>query len=515
MTHLKRIPYAILLSLLVCPSANAQVPLHFEGTVPDSAETHFFIPFEVPEGTVEIEIQHASGSSANILDWGLNDPSGFRGWGGGNTENAIVNADAASRSYVPGAIAAGTWNVVVGKAKIVETPATYSVDVYLRTEPTLAAQTERVPYSDPGVVTTGERWYKGDFHVHSRESGDSPAAMAAVLQAASDRGLDFILLSEHNTNSQLSYYASLREQFPNLLVFPGVEFTTYSGHANGIGSTQWVDHKIGVDGVTIEGAIDAFHSQNALFSINHAALGFLGDLCIGCGWDWPVPPEKIDAFEVITGAFVTSVELWNNMLNEGSHAAAIGGSDDHRAAMGTGATDAPIGTPTTFVYAKELSIDAIKKAILEGRTVVRTRSAKNAMVEFEIDGDRDGDTVYADSTVVRATFTDVESVAVASIVKNGEVIAETSVTSNPTTLEVTVDAPSSGEDRYRAQLGGLNSPSLVTSHLWLQPTANNPNPPTPTKSGGGCSLHRAATSSIGLVALIFAGFALRLRRRRH
>jgi hypothetical protein len=33
---------------------------------------------------------HTCLSTVNILDWGVNDTKGFRGWGGGNSENAIV-----------------------------------------------------------------------------------------------------------------------------------------------------------------------------------------------------------------------------------------------------------------------------------------------------------------------------------------------------------------------------------------------------------------------------------------
>jgi len=75
-----------------------------------------------------------------------------------------VGLDAASPSYVPGPIPAGTWEVVVGKAKIVETPAEYDVCIILRTEPTEPPQ-PREPYADPGVLDDEARWYAGDFHV--------------------------------------------------------------------------------------------------------------------------------------------------------------------------------------------------------------------------------------------------------------------------------------------------------------------------------------------------------------
>ena len=87
-----------------------EVRIQISGEVPAGEETHFFLPFEVPEGVAEIEIHHDDLSEENILDWGLDDPVGFRGWGGGKSEAAIVGVDAASPSDVPGPNAAGTEN---------------------------------------------------------------------------------------------------------------------------------------------------------------------------------------------------------------------------------------------------------------------------------------------------------------------------------------------------------------------------------------------------------------------
>ncbi|MGB5268473.1 MAG: hypothetical protein WBN30_17905, partial [Polyangiales bacterium] len=60
--------------VLAANVARAQEPcsgLIIQGTVPEGPETHFFLPFEVPAGIVEIEVQHDDLSSENILDWGL------------------------------------------------------------------------------------------------------------------------------------------------------------------------------------------------------------------------------------------------------------------------------------------------------------------------------------------------------------------------------------------------------------------------------------------------------------
>ncbi|MCU1488850.1 MAG: uncharacterized protein JWM85_255, partial [Acidimicrobiaceae bacterium] len=142
--------FTLAAGLLVSSLARAETPAAtFDDTAPTDASEFFELPFTVPAGTVEIEIDHKSLTSGNILDWGVQDETNaFRGWGGGNTEPAIIGVDRASRSYLTGAINAGMWHVLVGKAQIVTTPSHYHVDVYLRTAATLAAQPERRPYKD-------------------------------------------------------------------------------------------------------------------------------------------------------------------------------------------------------------------------------------------------------------------------------------------------------------------------------------------------------------------------------
>jgi hypothetical protein len=452
------------------------IPL--DGVVPEGEETHFFLPFDVPAGTAEIEVRHDDLSAANILDWGLDDPNGFRGWGGGNVEPAIVGVEAASRSYVPGPIPPGHWEVVVGKAKVRETPASYSVQVVLRTAPTLAPQTERAPYVAPAPLKVGARWYAGDFHVHSRESGDADPSIDEVLDFAAGRGLDFVLLSEHNTTSQLTYYNAAQAAHPDVLLLPGAEFTTYAGHANIIGTTEWVDHRIGVRGATIAAAIQNVHGQGGLFSINHPLLN-VGDLCIGCGWHHPVDASEIDAVEVQTGV-LPGTPFWEDLVAQGSHAAALGGSDDHSAGRGQGVFDSPIGTPTTMVYAQELSVEAILQGVRDARTVVKIAGPQGPMIETDLTGDRTGDTVFADHSTLRATVTGGTGATLRSI-KSGEIVDEIIVSSDPFVREMEVDAPDAGEDRYRHELvDAAKHPLVVTSYVWLQRGAAAP---TPTATG--------------------------------
>ena len=82
------------------------------------------MPITVPAGAVECDIAHTDGSDFVILDWGVwNADGSFRGWGGGNTEDAIIGVEQSSRSYLPGPLPAGTYTVVIGKAKLDRRPA--------------------------------------------------------------------------------------------------------------------------------------------------------------------------------------------------------------------------------------------------------------------------------------------------------------------------------------------------------------------------------------------------------
>jgi len=461
------------LALGLCFSSmalGAETVLDLSGTVPDDALRHFFVELDVPAGIKEIEIAHDDLSPDNILDWGLVDEKGgFRGWGGGNGENAVVGEQAASRSYLPGPINPGKWKVVVGKALIKQKPASFSLKVTLRDAPTLAAQTTRKPYGAPPPLSTETRWYAGDFHVHSIESGDAKPPLDEIATFAKSRGLDFVLVSDHNTVSQLDFYAEAQKKHSDFLFLPGVEFTTYWGHANAIGSTEYVDDKTELPGNSIGAAAKAFHDQGALFSINHPTLA-LGDACLGCAWEHDLPVDQIDAVEIGTGKFGiltdSAVGFWDDLCAKGRHLAALGGSDDHKAGVDETPTQSPIGNPTTMVDAKALSVQGIIDAVKVGRTVVKLKSPDDPMVELVSSAAPTGDTIAADATELSATITGGVG-HTARFVKNGKPAEEVEVDSDPFVLKLSATAPASGEDRYRVEVLEGGARRTVTSHLWL------------------------------------------------
>ncbi|MBS2013442.1 MAG: PHP domain-containing protein [Deltaproteobacteria bacterium] len=530
----RRLLPAVGLAAVAWSTNAAAAPLVKEGDIPNDGLDHFFVDFDVPPGTKEIEIKHEDLSDTNILDFGLYDTKGYRGWGGGTSENTIVGEQAASRAYVAGPIEPGTWRVVVGKAKVVASPAKYRLEIELRTAPTLPPST-RVPYVAPPPRTSETRYYAGDFHVHSRESTDAKPSLAENIALAKSRGLDFIEISDHNTITQMDFFDAEQKKEPSFLLLPGIEYTTYKGHANAIGATAWVDHKIGQPGVTIGAAVDAVRAQGAIFSINHPVLD-LTDICIGCAWQHDVDPSKIGGVEIGTvplskGAAIFSaraIAFWDAILDKGFHVAPLGGSDDHRAGKIDGAVQGAIGGPTTLVRARELSVAGILEGVRKAATVVKLEGPEDPMVELEAAPARGapavafaGDTVSVRSIVLRARVTGGNGQLV-RFLENGKPVGEpVAVTSDPFVYEQIVSAREGGEIRWRAEALVEEKPRTVTSHIWLKLDPSGPVASEPEASDdGGCttastgSTPRSRPEAPIAVASVVLGAIAWLRRRR-
>lgn len=492
--------------------------ISLDGTVAPGDPDHVQVPFAVPEGVVEVEVDHQNPDGKNVLDFGVLDPDGgSRGWGGGNTEPAVFGLQAASRSYHPGPVVSGTYAVEIGKAKLVDTPAPFHVDIHLRDTATLAPDPERRPYVPTAPLEQSARWYAGDFHVHSRESGDAHPTLDAIADLAEARGLDFVELSDHNVTTQLDFIDAAQARHPALLFLPGFEFTTYHGHANAIGGTVWIDSELGVPGHGIQDDIDAIHAQGALFSINHPVLDLPG-LCLGCAWDLYVRPLDVDAVEIANGGWsevgsafdLRAIDFWTDLCRGGHHIAALGGSDDHRAGQEADALGSPIGDPTTMVFAEGLDAQSLLNGVHEGRTVVKLQGPGDPMVELTADAPIAQSTVRAQVAHLSAKVTGGQGAQV-RFVHDGERLPLIDVTSDP--FVATVDAPAAedgGESFWRAEVWTDGHPITVTSHLWIVP----PDPaPLTSEPAAGCACDHAGSTQ-GEAAAILLGLCLLAARRR-
>lgn len=392
---------------------------------------YLLLPVVVPEGAGRIEVVYTwsdrpvggpvrspGGPAGTVLDLGIWDSDGqgtvegFRGWSGSRQGRpgqppVFIQAGAAARGYLPGALEAGEWTIELGVGAVAPNGADYTVSVRCVEAGTGTARPSgRV---DPGLVLRDEPgWYHGDFHMHGYHSNakgpdwtsQEPDAPTFVKQAR-DAGLDFAPVTEYVTTAHWNELGAAQQATDDLLLWPGREIITYFGHASTLGETpNVVEYRHGHEQVTLRKIQEKAKADGALFQVNHPTFfpGPLGPLCRGCEFrlgddiDW----SEVDTLEVLTGPievkakdgglpdavpgsmenpFVASaIDLWERMLRRGHRITAVSGSDskgveptpDERKRAG-------YGSSATAVYASELSRPALEEALREGRAYVRTR----------------------------------------------------------------------------------------------------------------------------------------------
>lgn len=378
--------------------ARAQSPrapdLTLTGTLTGAAhETYTEVPFKVPAEVqrIAVEFSYTGKEQKSVIDLGLRDPERFRGWSGGNKAAFTVAETDATPSYLPGPLKPGTWKLILGAPNIrKEARADYIAKIWFDRDGAAFAGLGAQP------VARGERWWRGDLHLHTGHSDGSctsrkgvkvPCPVFKTLEAAAARGLDFVSVTDHNTTSHFESLRELAPYYDDLLIIPGREITTFYGHANLFGPTAFVDFQVGgprapsIAAVQVEVA-----AVGGLFSINHPGLPS-GELCMGCGWTAKdTDYSRIQAIEVVNGGVaegpLSGLAFWEARLNEGRRITAIGGSDNHDAALDPAKAPA-IGVPTTVVMAPELSQTAILQAIAQGHVFVDVAGSRDRLLEVK------------------------------------------------------------------------------------------------------------------------------------
>lgn len=376
--------------------------LRLHGTIHDrDAHSYVQVPFDVPQGTARLSVRfdHGGREDKTVIDLGLLDPHGFRGWSGGSKREFTVAASDATPSYLPGTLPAGRWQLLLGIPNIRPgRSADYTAFVTL----TPRAHPEAVPDALTPVLRVQPGWYRGDLHMHSAHSDAScasrsgtrvPCPLFLTLQAASAAGLDFVALTDHNTVSHLQPIRELQPYFDDLLLIPGMELTTFQGHANVFGLQDWIDFRLGSAPLPDWNAVlDEVQRRGLLLSINHPRLPN-DERCMGCGWtpEKPVAMERIAVVEAVNGQDagtpVSGIPFWHALLDRGQRVTGVGGSDNHdatRREVGEGATT-PVGHPATVVHAAALSQAAILDGIRAGRVFIDVQGSRDRKLELSLD----------------------------------------------------------------------------------------------------------------------------------
>ena len=409
---MRNLSFALLLVLAACTAAPeqsaplaaqqapSQITLTGEITRADH-QTYREIPFEVPAGTgrIAVDFSYTGKDQRTVIDIGMRDPDGQRGWSGGNKSHFEITEFASTPSYANGPITPGTWHLVLGVPNIREgQTASYTATITLGPPDGMR---KAVQLSDPAIVLdTTPGWRRGDFHTHTGHSdgscdvGDARAPCPTVFtfEAAKAAGLDFVALTEHNTITQLADIRELQESFPETLLIPGTEITTFFGHANAMGNTGFLDFQLGSPRLpTLAKLFDQVDAAGGFVSVNHPSLPS-GEACMGCGWtaketDW----SRVSAIEIVNGSTLRTsgaegafngIKFWEALLNQGHRITAIGGSDNHDAKDTTGAKQSPVGKPATVVFAEELSTRGVVAGVKSGRVFLDVAGLPGARLDM-------------------------------------------------------------------------------------------------------------------------------------
>lgn len=234
------------------------------------------------------------------------------------------------------------------------------------------------------VLCDDEKWYAGDFHTHTFYS-DGKLSREENLIVANMRDLDFITPTEHNV-----FHKTWPES--NLLIVPGMEFTSTLGHFNIIFSEISSLKKGELREFQTEDDFTKLlksYADKGIVSLNHPFLA-----------PWELKMGDFDLNNIITMEIINdptyednhkanemSLKAWSIMLNDGYKVVGIGGSDSHNIPQETYENSlfpSLIGDPKTWIYSKSLSKKDLKQALLDGKVSV----SREDVIELQQNGNK-------------------------------------------------------------------------------------------------------------------------------
>jgi hypothetical protein len=320
-----------------------------------------YLPFEVPRGACALRAELEYERSGAVMDLGCLGSTGFRGWSGSARRSFVITADAATPGYLPGAPEDGQWQVIIGLHRIPPDGADYRLAVEVSTTPGELAPDDppeaMPPLADRPArrvlpALPGYRWLPGDLHTHTVHS-DGVMTVSELARFAAGRGLEFVAVTDHNT---VSHHAELPAAAAahGITLLPGQEVTTEAGHANVLGPVSWIDFRGPADDW-----LQASERTGGLMSVNHPYGGQVS-------WTAPMkrrpPLLEVWHWSWLDPSWTLPLSWWQ-AWDPG--AIPVGGSDWHRPG-----SDAPPGSPTTWVAAEYAEPGAVLAALAAGRTAL-------------------------------------------------------------------------------------------------------------------------------------------------
>ena len=375
---------------------------------------YLYLPVPVPAraSRLHVSYQYSDPLTApfgmgpgNTVDIGIFDPhgrdfldaAGFRGWSGAAKREFFITPHEATPGYIRGPLFPGDWHMLLGFGRVNPEGVRYEVTVNLtvdehdpppvdteagEADPTAPAQAGARGASPPSAGRASERWLKGDLHCHTIHS-DGLNTVDEIVASAIERGLDFLAVTDHNTNTHYEELARL-SHLPIVLI-PGEEVTTYWGHANMWGLREWIDFRC-ADAESMQAVQRSVLQKGSLISVNHPKS--VGPPWLFEAWDgypcmevWQAPWRYYNW---------ESLERWDDMLRRGERVVAVGGSDVHSIPPQRPMHPHGLGNPCTWVYTQSSpSEESILDGIRRGRVFI-SDDPDGAQLILTADADGDG-----------------------------------------------------------------------------------------------------------------------------
>jgi hypothetical protein len=330
-----------------------------------------YVPFDVPAGAEGITLRMRHNGFLSVIDLGLFDPIGFRGFSGSERDHVVLTENDATPGYLPGKIRAGTWFVSLGLHRLDRDGVTVEVEVEIG-KPVFPDYSS--PITSPNrpprrklEARNGHRWFPSDFHTHSVHS-DGDLTLNELASLAANRGLELLAITDHNTTSHHRFLSEV-SRFADINLIAGQEVTTDSGHANSFGHSEWVDYREATDRW-----LNDTKKYGGLLSINHP-------LSAPCNWRRDTP-EGIDMTELWHSSWDRKSDEPFQWWSENGSKIPIGGSDFHRFT-----SDGLPGEPTTWVEIdtedNEVTQEQVLAALSQGRVAIS--ADPNSAVVFALE----------------------------------------------------------------------------------------------------------------------------------
>lgn len=304
------------------------------------SKKHLLYPFRVPRGanTLEIALRYEPdvvGTSRNLITLCVFDPKICRGAAHrqGPALDISISLYSATPGFISGPIPHGSWKVELDTHWInPDAPCFFQLTVEVSQVDLFSPSLSENCSYKRSSPTLPAGWYWGDLHTHSVHS-DGVSDVPTLLLSAREKGLDFIALTDHNTVSGLDEVRKFADQKP--LCIEGMEFTTFWGHALGLGIHQWVDWRTGLSDRSMSQVMDDVAASAGLFVIAHPVAAHDSE-CTGCSWRYnDIMPGAAHAVEIWNEKWDNnndrSLYLWYQWLNLGYRLPATAGSDQHDA----------------------------------------------------------------------------------------------------------------------------------------------------------------------------------------